>query len=168
MNETKLNTNQRIMQILTNKIADFNGIQKSSGYATKLLAATHTKLTESSTMLAQIFELISAQKTVQNFSQTKLREAISYYTGFSVVCDLLLGVLSVAQTIQFASTAMEIDVPTYLNLLKRVHNAREFKMKWIQKGLEAYGAAVTGVFEASIEENKIARFLVGFIGSTNL
>ena len=103
-------------------------------------------------MLAQIFELINAQKTVQNFSQTKLRDSIKYFTGFSVICDLLLGVLSVAQTIQFTSTEVEIDVPAYFHLLKRVHNARELKMKWIQKALEAYGAAVTGVFGASIEE----------------
>lgn len=115
-------------------------------------AAISARLLESSTTLSQIFELISAQKSVPEFGQTKLRDAIKYVTGFSVICDLLLGVLSVAQTIQFSSTAMGIDVATYLDVLKRVQNARVSKMKSIQKGLTAYGAAVSGIFDASVEE----------------
>ena len=100
----------------------------------------------------QISELISAQKAVPYFSQSKLHCAIKDFTGFSVICDLLLGVLSAAQTIQFTSAATEIDVPAYLNILKRAHYARALKMKWIQKGLTKYGSAVSGIFEASIEE----------------
>ena len=98
----------------------------------------------------QISELISAQKAVPYFSQSKLHCAIKDFTGFSVICDLLLGVLAAAQTIQF--TSMEIDVTAYLNVLKRAHYARALKMKWIQKGLTEYGSAVSGIFEASIEE----------------
>ena len=116
----------------------------------KLRAATRAKLSESNTTLAQIFELISAQKTVPNFSQMKIRDAIKNLLSLSVICDLLLGILSIAQTIQF--TATEIDVPAYFWMLKRAQNARELKMKWIQKGLTAYGAAVAGVFKASVEE----------------
>ena len=101
--------------------------------------------------MAQIFELISAQKAVPEFSKTNLRNALKCLTGFSVICDLILGVLSVAQTVQFI-TAEEIDVPAYFAVLKRVRKARELKLKWIRKGLAAYGAAVAGVFEASVEE----------------
>ena len=104
--------------------------------------------------MAQIFELISAQKAVPEFSKTNLRNATNLrkcLTGFSVICDLILGVLSVAQTVQFI-TAEEIDVPAYFAVLKRVRKARELKLKWIRKGLAAYGAAVAGVFEASVDE----------------
>ena len=114
----------------------------------------------------QISELISAQKAVPYFSQSKLHCAIKDFTGFSVICDLLLGVLSAAQTIQFTSTVMEIDVPAYLNVLKRAHYARALKMKWIQKGLTKYGSqsAVFGIFETSIEEFRAPLRMISIYG----
>ena len=124
--------------------------QSTAEHIAKLRAATRVKLSESNSTSAQIFELISAQKAVRNFSQMKIRNEIKNLLGFSVICDLLLGILSIARTIQF--TATEIDVPSYFIILKRAHNARELKMKWIQKGLTAYGSAAAGVFEASVEE----------------